>query len=204
MDNKFVGLLAFTIGAVTGSAVAWYYAKKKYEQIAQEEIDSVKEVFSRREKEKDEPKENLEYKINPTDDVESNHSQCYEDPQLKALREAADTIIRQEGYVTSDDSDTPVSDAPYVIPPEELYEREDYETYTLFYYADGVLTDDNKEIIDDVESTIGFESLNHFGEYEDDSVFVRNDVRGCDYEILRDNRNYSDVIAKKQHRSVDN
>lgn len=195
MDNKIVGLLAFTIGAVTGSVVAWYYAKKKYEQIAQEEIDSVKEVFSRREKEQAEP---------TNDKTESNHSQCYEDPQLKALREAADTIIRQEGYVTSDDSDTPVSDAPYVIPPEELYEREDYETYTLFYYADGVLTDDNEEIIEDVESTIGFESLNHFGEYEDDSVFVRNDVRGCDYEILRDNRNYSDVIAKKQHRSVDN
>lgn len=194
MDNKIVSLLAFTIGAVTGSAVAWYYAKKKYEQIAQEEIDSVKEVFSRREKEQVEP---------TNDKTESNHSKCYEDPQLKALREAADTIIQQEGYVTSDDSDTPVSDAPYVIPPEELYEREDYETYTLFYYADGVLTDDNEEIIDDVESTIGFESLNHFGEYEDDSVFVRNDVRGCDYEILRDNRNYSDVIAKKQHRSVD-
>ena len=195
MDNKIIGLLAFTIGAVTGSAMAWYYAKKKYEQIAQEEIDSVKEVFSRREKEQAEP---------TNDKTESNHSQCYEDPQLKALREAADTIIRQEGYVTSDDSDTPVSDAPYVIPPEDLYEREDYETYTLFYYADGVLTDDNEEIIEDVESTIGFESLNHFGEYEDDSVFVRNDVRGCDYEILRDNRNYSDVIAKKQHRSVDN
>lgn len=194
MDNKIVGLLAFTIGAVTGSVVAWYYAKKKYEQIAQEEIDSVKEVFSRREKEQAEP---------TNDKTESNHSQCYEDPQLKALREAADTIIRQEGYVTSDDSDTPVSNAPYVIPPEELYEREDYETYTLFYYADGVLTDDNEEIIDDVESTIGFESLNHFGKYEDDSVFVRNDVRGCDYEVLRDNRNYSDVIAKKQHRSVD-
>lgn len=194
MDNKIIGLLAFTIGAVTGSAVAWYYAKKKYEQIAQEEIDSVKEVFSRREKEHVEP---------TNDKTESNHSQCYEDPQLKALREAADTIIQQEGYATSDDSNTPVSDAPYVITPEELYEREDYETYTLFYYADGVLTDDNEEIVDDVESTIGFESLNHFGEYEDDSVFVRNDVRGCDYEILRDNRNYSDVIAKKQHRSVD-
>lgn len=194
MDNKIISLLAFTIGAVAGSAVTWYYAKKKYEQIAQEEIDSVKEVFSRRKKEQTEPE---------NDKKESNHSQCYEDPQLKALREAADTIIQQEGYVTSDDSNTSVSDAPYVIPPEELYEREDYETYTLFYYADGVLTDDNEEIIDDVESTIGFESLNHFGEYEDDSVFVRNDVRGCDYEILRDNRNYSDVIAKKQHRSVD-
>ena len=36
--------------------------------------------------------------------------------------------------------------------------------------------------------------MSHFGEYEDDSVFVRNDDRKCDYEILMDQRLYSDVI----------
>lgn len=40
---------------------------------------------------------------------------------------------------------------------------------------------------------LGIDSLNHFGEYEDDSVFVRNDARKCDYEILLDQRTYSEV-----------
>ena len=31
--------------------------------------------------------------------------------------------------------------------------------------------------------------------YEDDSVFVRNDVMKCDYEILLDHRNYKDVAS---------
>ena len=46
----------------------------------------------------------------------------------------------------------------------------------------------------DVENTIGIDSLNHFGEYEEDSVFVRNDIKKCDYEILLDESNYTGVI----------
>ncbi len=36
---------AFALGAVSGALCTWYYVKDKYEKIAQEEIDSVKEVF---------------------------------------------------------------------------------------------------------------------------------------------------------------
>ena len=46
----------------------------------------------------------------------------------------------------------------------------------------------------DVENTIGIDSLNHFGEYEEDSVFVRNDIKKCDYEILLDESIYTGVI----------
>ena len=53
------------------------------------------------------------------------------------------------------------------------------------------------DIVDDIEETVGIDSLTHFGEYEDGSVFVRNDERKCDYEILLDHRNYEDVIKKK-------
>lgn len=44
-------IIAFTAGVLSGGMCAWYYAKKKYELIAQEEIDSVKEVFAKRESE---------------------------------------------------------------------------------------------------------------------------------------------------------
>ena len=51
MSNKSLFSLAFIIGAATGSVVTWYLLKDKYEALAQEEIDSVKEVFLRREQE---------------------------------------------------------------------------------------------------------------------------------------------------------
>ena len=68
-------------------------------------------------------------------------------------------------------------------------------------YADGTLTDDNDEVLseDEIEEIIGKDSLNHFGEYEEDSVFVRNDARKCDYEILKSLEDYAEVLARKPY-----
>ena len=52
---------------------------------------------------------------------------------------------------------------------------------------------------DEIEETIGKDSLTHFGEYEDDSVFVRNDRLKVDYEILMDQRGYADVLREKPY-----
>lgn len=69
------------------------------------------------------------------------------------------------------------------------------EELNLTYFADGVLADECGEIVDDVEEIIG-DGLDHFGEYEDDSVFVRSDAKRCDYEILKDLRDFSDFKKK--------
>ena len=42
--------IVFAAGAAIGSVITWKVLKDKYEKLAQEEIDSVKEAFSRREK----------------------------------------------------------------------------------------------------------------------------------------------------------
>ena len=91
------------------------------------------------------------------------------------------------------------NDYAYIIPPENFGELDDYETSSLTYYSgDDVLADENNEIVQDQdrEKLIGREALYHFGEYEEDSVFVRNDILGCDFEILLDRGKYSDVLEK--------
>lgn len=114
--------------------------------------------------------------------------------------------LAKEGYTRysdfgSEEEEEPVSEAgPYVIPPEQFGDDEEYEQISLTYYADGVLADENDEVIEDVEDAVGIDSLNHFGEYEDDSVFVRNDARKCDYEILLDQRTYSEVVEDMPHQ----
>ena len=70
-----------------------------------------------------------------------------------------------------------------------------YTTETLTYYADHVLTDDFDNPIEDVEAMVGEESLNHFGEYEEDAVYVRNERHKIDYEILLDERKYTEVVG---------
>lgn len=195
MSNKALLSLGFIIGAATGSAVTWYLLKDKYEALAQEEIDSVKEVFLRREQElKDQSvKKTVAEGIKDSDK---------EKPDLKEYARR----LEKEGYTRysdfgSDEEEKPVSEVgPYVIPPEQFGDDEKYEQISLTYYADGVLADENDEVIEDVKDTVGIDSLNHFGEYEDDSVFVRNDARKCDYEILLDQRTYSEVTEDMPHQ----
>lgn len=75
---------------------------------------------------------------------------------------------------------------PYVISPEEFVsEHKEYDKTTLMYFTDGILLEEmSREIIPDIESAIGSESLNHFGEYEDDVVYVRNERISTDFEVI--------------------
>ncbi len=198
--NKTINFMMFVLGVAVGSVVTWRYVEKKYEQIAQKEIDSVKEVFSKRE---------AEFTKNTEVRVKADNAK--EKPNV--IEYAA--WLRKQGYTNycytnysdmvdekpEEVKEEPMSvDKPYVIAPEEFGELDDYEIISLTYYADQILADDNDVIVDDVENVVGFDSLNSFGEYEDDSVFVRNDRLKCYYEILLDQRKYSDVIRKPHNR----
>ena len=85
-------------------------------------------------------------------------------------------------------SDPPVklvgSEHPYVIDPVEFGELYDYRTITLKYFNNGILLDDTDCPMEDPDIFIG-DALDHFGEYEDDAVHVRNDQFRCDYEVIK-------------------
>ena len=173
--------IMFTVGAAVGSLVTWKLLKTKYEQIAQEEIDSVKEVYSKRAAE--EPKEVVSEK---PFEVGRNERQERIQQYTEMQKELGyNTKTQMEGVV----EDTMDTVRPYVIAPDEVGDC-DYEIVSLTYYADGVLTDDSGEPVEDVDETVGEDFANHFGEYEDDSVFVRNDDQKIDYEILKDYERY--------------
>lgn len=176
--NKIFNLFIFAAGAAIGSAVTWKLVKTKYERIADEEIKSVKEVFSKRAESKEE-------KPNPN---EKPDLQTYS-KILKDLNYSENTDSKKE-----EKGDPCERDIPYIITPEEFGCMDGYDAVSLNYYSDGVLTDDWDEIIDNVDEIVGSESLRHFGEYEDDCVFVRNDKTKCDYEVVHDLRKFSDVV----------
>ena len=178
MNNTLSKILIFAAGAAIGSAITWKFVKTKYEQIANEEIESVKEFFGRGKNKGEESEEVYE---------------VFADGVLKEVEK----ICEENGYTnysnTKKEEEEMDIDAPYVIAPEEFGELDDYETETLTYYKDKVLADDWDNKIENVDDLVAAESLTHFGEYEEDSVYVRNDTTKTDYEILLDERNFSDV-----------
>lgn len=186
MNKAIFGVASFVLGAAAGSFVTWKTLKDKYAQIAQDEIDSVKEVYSRREKS---VPENVVEK-NSEDDFSEKEKNEYKNT-IKHLDYTSYSKPDKNPEIYKESEDT-----PYVIKPEEFGEFDEYEQISLTFWADQIITDDEDDILEEVNRVIGFESLNHFGEYEDDSVYVRNDRLKCDYEILLDQRKYEDVIKQ--------
>lgn len=181
MNSSIKNLFIFAVGAVIGSAVTWKLIKDKYESLANDEIASAYEHMKRSKN------------IPLFSDGNSEESETDSKITLDKLREYKAIVDKYAAALVEEE----VNDVekPYVIKPEEFGEILEYESISLTYYADGVLTDEYDEVIDDVDEIVGEESLTTFGQYEDSAVFVRNDARKTDYEILLDLRNYSDVVG---------
>lgn len=197
MNKNVFSILSFAAGAAAGAFVAWRMAKTKYERIAQEEIDSVKEVFGRKRREMQAKELSKDSTIDASLEEErtlelSSYSSLLDQLKYRAEHPEACLKIGKEGSGES-------SVAPYVISPDEFGDQEGYDTACFTYYADHILADDCDEVIDeaDVDGLVGKESLLHIGEYEADAVHVRNEVTKTDYEILLDSRNYDDVPRTK-------
>lgn len=192
MNTRLINVFAFTVGAAIGSVITWKVVKTKYDRIIQDEInrqvESVKEAYE------------SSYPALPPKEAEG-------EPMPPEVRAAIENIdIRQYRSVLTDEEYTEYSkeggaemrNKPYVIPPEEYGERLGYDMVSLEYYAE------NKVLVEDaytqyrdaeIDDIVGLESLNHFGEYPDDpdTVYVRNDDRETDYEILAVDGRYEDL-----------
>lgn len=186
MNITWNKVLWFAAGAAIGALATNHYFKTKYERLYQEDVESVKRAFST-------PQQSEPIADDTADEISSDP-----DPEDVKIYTG---IISTQGYSTG--VTAPVETIgkevkgvrrPHVISPAEFDTEDDYEAYSLTYYADGVLTDEQNNPIENVDDMVGRDSLNHFGEYEDDSVHVRNEAMRCDFEILRDLSNYSDVF----------
>lgn len=192
-NSTLTSTFMFLAGAAVGAGVTWKLLKTKFEKIAQEEIDSVKEVFSKRygKPELDTDELVCEDERTPEPVVEDGGPSVRDYAAVLAKNgytDYANTVVEKKEIAA-----VTRNDGPYVISPEEFGSNDDYETISLTYYSDGVVADDMDYRVEDLDEIIGIESLNRFGEYEDDSVFVRNDEMKIDYEILLDQRRYADV-----------
>lgn len=192
-------IFAFIAGAAIGSVATWQIVKKKYEQMAQEEIQEVRDFYSSKRPHYEGPESSDEAKKEVAPHI------VEEKPDI--MEYAA--RLKDEGY--TDYSTTKpmpertavanVTDGPVTIPPEEFGEIEGYGKVSLMYYADGVLADDIDRVVDNIGETVGEDFADHFGEYEDDSVYIRNDARKCDYEILRSLKTYKEVLAEDPYKA---
>lgn len=173
-------LFIFAAGAVIGSAVTYIYTRRKYEQVEWEYEEETEEE-------------------NPEDDVEKNVEK--EEKQNKQDMVQYNKFVKQySGNSLMDEIEKEVEDVdrPYLITVDEYAELDDYETVSLYYYEDNVLTDELGNVIDDADDAVGVDNLKKFDDMKVDSIYVRNDARMSDYEILRDMGRYYDEHPREE------
>ena len=191
MSKLLSGSLFFISGAAIASFITYKLVEKKFKDLADEEIESVRAVYEHKleknkpaKDEKEETKQKgITAKILTTDDETKINPYS--------------SLVNDLGYSNNkkeEKEDMAVDNNIEVIPPEDFGEY-GFKCESLTYYKDRVLTFDNDEKITDVEKYVGPDALNTFGEYEDDSVFVRNHGMKTDFEILLDSRTYSEVVG---------
>lgn len=179
MKNKVLCAAFFVAGTVVGFVGAHLILEKKYKEKLEDkdaEIESVKERFDRRYERLEESRKNAE--------------KAAIEEYTKKYQEA---VAATKTYLGMDETDKD----PYQIQADEMGEFEDYDVLSYTYYTDGVLADEMDEEVEDINGEVGFEFFKYF-ENGADVVYIRNDARKCDYEIVRENTAYSN-FAEPSH-----
>lgn len=177
--NKVAIVCSFVVGGGLGAFISWRLLKTRYEDLVKEEINSVREMYSRKfDKLKDEysDKEKAWY-----DDL----AEGYNTPTQDVPKENKEAVEHTEEEFEEKEGES--VDSIYIITADE-YGECDYDTKTLVQYADGVIADEYGLRVEDPYELIGNDYEDHWGDdpKDPDTVYVRNDIRKVDYEVQRD------------------
>ena len=185
-------VIIFLAGAAIGGAAVWFYQEHRYNSIIDDEINSVKEMYAKKEKEETDIskalKEIAAENVNkPIDLINPNPLSSHE----KTLEEVERILVN---YQTKSKSEEPKQidkkeikkvDKPYIIDQSEFREFSDYGHVTLDYYIDGVLADADHpdDPIEDPNEVVGDCLKNLTKDNFEDWVYIRSDAKKLDYEV---------------------
>lgn len=182
MKNLIKNIAIFAVGGAVGALTTSVLLKKKYEAIIEEELISIREMTAAREMRR------------------GNTEDSVRRPKVSQEKEELSKLVRRYGgdvEAANAISEVRTRDI-YVITTEEFSEgRTDHDKLTItFYEDDGVLADENEEIIEDPYSLIG-DALERFGEGSEDAeiVYVRNERIAVDYEVVRLSKSYAETVG---------
>lgn len=213
--------LIFIGGVAIGGAATFFYMRKKLvdqEEDYEQQIQDVKAVYSKKaekdaadtERAKRMVTDNIRMKDELMKSMAIADKQKYRkeynafsspvpEEELKDLGDetelGGDDDEEDDGFIGEYPQED-IAERPYVITEfEAINGRKMYDKTTLNYYDDGILEDEATDyLIDDIDGTIGLDSLNRFGEGTEDGdpdvVFVRNEKISTDFTIVRQHRDY--------------
>lgn len=192
-------VLVFTGGAGIGFGVSWFVLKRKFEKDLEAESQAVREAYGKRIDElkaslkaesHSAKEETLTAKEAESDAIQRANADKTETPMEYMEKQAKnrETVdyskfykgesTKQESMMT--DSALEEDDKIYIIQENELDDR---DCISLTLYEDGVVTNENGEVIEDVDGLLGDKFVARMQISAEDAVLVRNDMTYLDYEV---------------------
>lgn len=195
--SKFKTLFTFVIGAAIGSATTYFLLRKKYESDVETEIREVRAAYKKAQEndsdsDKDAPAEDISETPSKTTNYERSsldldkHEKAQKNIN-KPVPTDYTTYYKPEDIEIQDppEMQKPIEyKPPYTISPNDFGEIPSYTEMYLELHPNGVLTDSSTgEEVEDVEDLIGTNWEGGIGEYEVNTVRIRNERLSMDIEI---------------------
>lgn len=181
-------LLWFATGLIVGGTVVYLRDKKlleEYKTTNNELIDVSDKLASQIEEQ----------------DLKEYKEEVKEEETLEKITEEYKTITNDkplckevDGYIT-EVYEKPKKNKPYVIADDRLGDC-DYQIEYYYYLTDGNVIDDYDNIVKDSKKRFGT-ALKYFGEFTEE-VCVRDDNKKIDYQILRSEKSYEEMVGTEE------
>jgi len=188
-------IMIFLLGAGVGSAATYFVVKKHFEKITDEEIESVKQYY------KSELVADVKKAVSSNEETsfmtENEEKTEEKEPDYKKIIEK----MNYGDYFEKKPETKPVKEeepdpivGPYIISGDAFAGDLRNEKESLYYFEkDGVFMNViTEEVVPNGMELVGETNFERLGEFEEDVLYVRNDEKGTDYEVLLEHYAYAE------------
>lgn len=205
MNKTTKSVLTFVAGLLTGGVAMKVYRDYKFKR---DYVEVVEDTTIHKVIEVEEP-------IKDSTDVIETDSNDVEEHEIK-IKSPKKNIIDYTGFYGKLEDEPPViytpenspivelrgTDETYPISPDEFEEIYDYDSDEYTIYNDGYVTDSIGQPIDEEETIrlFGENFMDHFGEHDDNQIWLRNEKLKMDFSIIKDLDNFAEVAPPRMKR----
>jgi hypothetical protein len=225
--------MAFIVGGLCmGFGIGYFFAKRrletKYNKLAEEEIDTMREHFRAKEVAREEKprltdvSKQSQALANLKEGKKNAQQPEQKTPEPKVMEEDDDgeseavdpqSVEFPDGYIPNE-HETPggwsykkelahrqrFPDKPHIIHLDELGERDYTKASYTYYMADDIMADEQNRILEDVEGVIGMKNLRFgYGSGDPNIVYIRNDYLAMEMEVVRERGSFSEIVHGIKH-----
>ena len=197
--------IIFVSGLAIGAIGTWFFTRKHYQKVADEEIESVKASFKKLQEDAQKRADAAKNKPDLTTYMEvanKGQEEVKEEPKAVNYTGFTSEVAPEDASFSREELlpkpiDPKVDRSkPYLINRLPYADEDpDYTSITVMYYADGTYADPHGRELE-IEEYIGSDLMGYVEETDKEELFIRNEELGVDIDIVKDARTYDDIMFK--------